>query len=145
MNNIDNSIQKRFAGNPAYPGEQLGMSLDAVRSRYILAGKIYGQTLPLPVGTSAAISIHLPRDGRVLNGINILFAYANAAENPLLTLTINNTKFITSTNVRAIDAPTLGSQVYYPLSLPLSGNDEIIAEISNVTVANNMYINFFYA
>lgn len=145
MRNAPKSINQRFAGNPAYPGQQLGMSLDEVRGRYIEAGKIYGQTLPLPVATSGQITINLPKDGRVLNGININYAYASAAENPLLTLTVNNTKFITSGNIRAIDATTLGSQVYYPLALPLSGNDEIVIEMSGVTVANNMYINFFYA
>lgn len=140
MNNLD----KRFAANAQFPGQQIGMSKEQVQAQYILACKIYGQNLNLVVGNNPALDINLPRDGRQLIGISVYFDYDSATENPLTTLNINNTIFIDSVGFRTFDLTNLRERMFYPLNIALSGNDRIILDINLVAANKVANLNFHY-
>tara|TARA_R110000782_G_scaffold71711_3_gene143742 strand:+ start:1433 stop:1855 length:423 start_codon:yes stop_codon:yes gene_type:complete len=138
------NINKRFGAASGYPGEQTGMSLDQTRSAYILNKKIYGQAENLATGSNTAIDINLPKDGRLLIGISIYTDYDNAIENPTIDLYVNNTRFITATGARQVDITYLREQMFYPLNLPLSGQDTITMDINAVGNAKAISLQFHY-
>lgn len=140
MNNLD----KRFAANAQFPGQQIGMSKEQVQAQYILQCKIYGQNLNLVVGNNPALDINLPRDGRQLIGISVYYDYDSATENPLTTLNINNTIFIDSVGFRTFDLTNLRERMFYPLNIALSGNDRIILDINLVAANKVANLNFHY-
>lgn len=140
MNNLD----KRFASNAQFPGQQIGMTKEQVQAQYILQCKIYGQNLNLVVGNNPALDINLPRDGRQLIGISVYYDYDSTTENPLTTLNINNTIFIDSVGFRTFDLTNLRERMFYPLNIALSGNDRIILDINLVAANKVANLNFHY-
>lgn len=140
MNNLD----KRFASNAQFPGQQIGMTKEQVQAQYILQCKIYGQNLNLVVGNNPALDINLPRDGRQLIGISVYYDYQSTTENPLTTLNINNTIFIDSVGFRTFDLTNLRERMFYPLNIALSGNDRIILDINLVAANKVANLNFHY-
>jgi len=138
------TTEKRYASANGFPGEQIGMSLNQSKDAYRLSRKLYGQQVNLQSGGNPEIDINLPKDGRLLLGLSIYLNYDNAAENPTLNLNVNNTKFINSTGVRAFDVENLREAMYYPLNLPLSGNDQITIDINAVGNAKVINLNFHY-
>lgn len=134
----------RFSANAQYPGQQVGESLDFVKNQYITAQKVYGQTQNLSSGSNVNIDINLPKDGRLLLGISFYLNYDNATENPTATLTVNNTKFIVQTGVRAMDIENLRERMYKDLNLSLSGNDTISMDINAVGNAKAIQMQFYY-
>jgi hypothetical protein len=140
-----NNLNKRFQAGRQYPGQQIGKSLEEVKADYILQRKAYGQTLALNAGSNPDIDINLPKDGRMLLGISCYAALTAATDNPTIDLEVNNTTFINSLGIRAIQVETLQEKMYYPLNLPLSGNDQITLDFAGVPAGLTVFMNFHYA
>lgn len=138
-------IAHRFRAQQNYPGQATGMTLPQVQNKYTTCGKIYGQAINLSPGDNSRIHIDMPKDGRELLGISTYYNYANANENPRINLHINNTTFLNGVGSRALEVENVGSSLYFPLSLPLSGNDNITVDINNVNVNQTMTIYFYYS
>jgi len=136
--------KNRFAANAQFPGQQVGNTLDFVRNQYTTGEKIYGQTVNLASGSNVNIDVNLPKDGRLLLGVSFYTNYDNATENPTATLTVNNTKFIVSAGIRAMDIENLREAMYKPLNLALSGNDTISVDINVVGNAKPLQMQFYY-
>lgn len=136
---------QRFRAQQNYPGQSQGMSLQQTQKAYTTAGKIYGQAINLSAGDNSQILIDLPKDGRQLIGVATYFNYANANENPRLNLHINNTTFLNGVGTRALEVENVGSALYFSLSLPLTGNDNIKVDINGVVNANTITVYFYYA
>lgn len=137
--NIDN-----FFGRAARPGYRSNMPIDAVREKYILCNKVYSQNVNLQAGQNPDIIVNLPANANKLIGISWYCNFENADENPLLSLTINESLFIINSPVRQFLINNLQSAVIYPLDLPLSGNDRIVFDVNAVTQAKAASLIFHY-
>ena len=137
-------LNKKFAANAAYPGQQMVMSLTESRAMNIEARKIYGQVIRLNTGDNVAIDINIPRDGRLICGLSIYIPYAGATDNPIFNLNINNTIFIQSVGLRTVDIDTLQSAQKFDIQIPLSGNDRVTLDVNNVVGNPTLYVNFQY-
>jgi hypothetical protein len=133
-----------FQANSQFPGQRMGLTLDQVRNQTIFTPKAYGQRINVLTGNNPQNDINLPRDGQKIIGISLYYAYQNAGENPQLTLNVNNTIFLDSIGFRSIDQETMGSALFLPLDINLSGNDRIIVDINQVTNANRADLQFYY-
>jgi len=133
-----------FQSNQQFPGQRMGQSLQQVREQIIYMPKAYGQRINVNVGSNPANDINLPRDGQKIIGISIYFPYANAAENPQLTLNVNNTIFLESIGFRSIDQEVIASSLFLPLDIPLAGNDRILIDINNVAAIARADVQIYY-
>ena len=143
----------RFKGNSKpvnikaranYPGETEGIPLSRVRSSYENCNKIYSQTENLAVGTNNDIVINLPASARYLVGISYYSPFENSVESPLFSYELNNSIIIQKTPVRILLPSNLESQVFYPIDLPLSGQDTHLIDVTNVTQVKNATFVFHY-
>ena len=133
-----------FKAGSQYPGQRLGMDLNAVRKDIIFMPKVYGQSINVVAGSNPNNVINLPRDGQKMIGISIYYNYPNAVDNPELTLNVNNTIYIDGVGLRALDINNLGSQIFIPLAIPLSGNDRITVSLDDATNQNRLFVQFYY-
>jgi hypothetical protein len=139
------NIDQRFQAGRQYPGEQIGKDYNQVRAAYSTGRKLYSQRVNLNAGSNPAIDINLPKDGRILLGISLYYPYANTGDQPQLTLNINNTIIQQGAAFRQLDTTGLQSNVYYPIDVPLSGNDRITLDVIGVTAGGQAAMfNFHY-
>ena len=125
-----NKMLKALEG---YPGERMGKSLDDVRNEYSNCNKVYTENFNLAVGSNNDLRIDLPASARFLIGISWYSPFQNSDESPRLTYELNNTTIINKTPVRQFLVDNLQAQVFYPIQLPLSGQDTHIVDINEVT------------
>lgn len=134
----------RIFSTAGFPGEQLDKTIDEVRKEYILCRKIYGELYNLNVGQNNDLTVNLPASARFLIGISYYSAFQNDAENPLISYRLNNSLIIQKTPVRALIVNNLNSQVYYPIGLSLSGQDQHIVNINEINQAKAVSVIFHY-
>lgn len=127
-----------------YPGESGGLKLDEVRRQYSECNKIFSQTVSANAGATNDVVVNLPAGARYLVGISYYSNFDSSAENPLFTYTLNNTELITKTPVRQILIPNLQSQVFYPINLPLTGQDQHILDLESYGNAKKVSFIFHY-
>jgi len=132
----------KFFGAQGMPGQAIGMTINEVKEGYVCSRKIYTQNTQLQTGANTNLIANLPSSARFLIGISYYSNFDNAAESPQLNYTLNNSIIIQKTPVRSILIDNLQSQVYYPLGLPLSGNDTHefdILEVGNQKISSLIF------
>lgn len=115
-----------------YPGENQGLTYDEVQMRYRSCNKIYTENFDLSSGSNNDLQVNLPSEARYLIGISWYSPFDNDVENPTIQYELNNQTLINQTPVRALSVNNLQSQVFYPVDLPLTGQDRHIVDINAV-------------
>lgn len=150
MNNFKN---KNIAGkvvassaynktNTAYPGQNLGMSLDQVKNLVENAEKVTGTSFTTSLGTSTP-NVQLPSTAKLIKG----FSFAGTID-PADTfdLLINEERAISQGSVQAFFASTSKPSLknYYDFMRPVASATAITINFNTTVAGNRVVIHFVY-
>ena len=146
MNNKDLArqvVQNSSFGktNSAYPGQNMGLSLDQVKNLVDNAKKVQGVTFISIAGTTTP-NVQLPATAKMIKG----FVFAgNVVNTDTFDLLINEEKVVSTGSVQAYQANTgKPLNAYYELARPVASSTAITLNYTSAGAGNNIIFQVVY-
>lgn len=126
--------------NSAYPGQNMGLSLDQVKSLVDNAKKVQGVSFTTAIGTVTP-NIQLPATAKMIKGFTFAGSYLNTDSFDLL---VNEEKVVSTGSVQAYGANTgKPLQGYFELARPVASSTAITLNYTS-SAANTVLFQVVY-
>ncbi len=143
MNPRQRAEYKGIVRTPQYPGQQKGLSIEAVRT--FIKKQKRSQGFRFAIGASAdSFDISVSGSARLMLGFALSFSPDTLADfPPFIQMTINNEVVIANTNPNFFTARYMDDE-YYFFPRPLSGQDDMTLAVQPAANPINLDVVIYY-